>query len=126
MGDLELVFYQYVGKAPSLAGCAKCHLKFLTPQQLMKQPEAAAQYLRDKFARHECKWAIFEETRSGTLQSRRLRIMKLADAASPLGICEACNMRFPVPAYLRGHVEQAENEIRHQFGHHRCKRREAS
>jgi hypothetical protein len=49
---------QFVGKTPSLAGCAKCHLKFLTFQPLMKQPEAAAQYLREKFARHTCRWGF--------------------------------------------------------------------
>jgi len=79
MGDLQPVFLQYVGKTPSLAGCAKCHLKFFTPQHLMRQPEAAAQYLREKCARHTCKGEIFEETRRGTLQARRLRIVKRVD-----------------------------------------------
>jgi hypothetical protein len=50
-----MVFLQYAGETPSLAGCAKCHLKFFTPQELMKQPEAAAEYLREKFSLHTCK-----------------------------------------------------------------------
>jgi hypothetical protein len=126
MSDLQLVFFQYVGKTPSLAGCTKCHLKFLTPQPLMRQPEAAAQYLREKFARHTCKWEISEETRPEARQTRRLRIIKPSDDTSPVGMCEVCNMRFPAPVYLRAHPQQAENEIRQQFGRHRCRRREAS
>ena len=31
MDDLQLVFLQYVGKTPSLAGCAKCQMKFSLP-----------------------------------------------------------------------------------------------
>jgi hypothetical protein len=82
MGDLQLVFLQYVDKTPSLADCAKCHLKFFTPQQLMKQPQAAAEFLREKLARNTCKGEIFEETRPGALQKRRLRIIKQTDDTS--------------------------------------------
>jgi hypothetical protein len=126
MGDLQLVFLQYADKTRSLAGCAKCHLKFFTPQQLMKQPQAAAEFLREKFARHTCKGEIFEETRAGTVQPRRLRIMKPTDDTSSLGICEVCNMRFLAPAYFRGLADQAEKHIRRQFDRHRCRRRDAS
>src|ERR1700690_3112459 len=120
MGDRQLVFLQYVGKAPSFGSCAKCHLKFFTPRELMRQPEAAAEYLREKFSLHTCKGEIVEETRAGTVQTRRLRIMKATDDTSLLGICEACNMRFLAPVYLRGHAEQAEIDIRLRFGQHRC------
>lgn len=125
MGNIQLVFLQYAGKAPSLAGCAKCHLKFFTPPELMRQPEAAAQYLRRKFSLHTCKGEIPEKTRAGTVQIRRLRIIKPTDDTPPLGICEACNMRFLAPVYLRRHAEQAEIDIRLRFGQHRCKRRDA-
>jgi hypothetical protein len=125
MGDLELVFFQYVGRTPSLAGCAKCRLKFFTPQRLMKQPEAAAQYLREKFTKHTCKWEIFEQTRPGALPTRQLWIVKQTNDTSSLGICEACGMRFLAPVYLRAHADQADNEIRRQFGQHRCRRRKA-
>jgi hypothetical protein len=126
MGDLELVFLQYVGKTPSLAGCAKCQMKFFTPQQLMRRPEAAAQYLRDKFDQHTCKSEIFEERRPRTLQTRRLRIAKRIDDTSALGICEVCNMRFLAPAYLRGYAHLGEKDIRRQFERHLCTRRDAS
>jgi hypothetical protein len=125
MGDVQLMFLQYAGKTPSLASCSKCHLKFFTPQELLKQPEAAAQYLRDKFSVHTCQGEIPEETRAGTVQIRRLRIIRLTYDSSPLGICEACNMRFLAPVYFRGHAEQAEVDIRLRFGQHKCKRWEA-
>jgi hypothetical protein len=91
----------------------------------MRQPEAAAQYLREKFSVHTCKGEIPEETRAETVQTRRLRITKPMDDTSPLGICEACNMRFLPPVYLRGHAEQAEIDIRLRFGLHRCRPRNA-
>ena len=126
MDDLQLVFLQYVGKTPTLAGCAKCQLKFFTPQRLMKQPQAAAEYLREKFAQHTCRRAIVEDNRPGSLSVRRLRIVKRTDDTSALGICQVCNMRFPAPVYFRGLVDQAEKHIRRQFDRHRCTRREAS
>jgi hypothetical protein len=126
MGDLQLVFIQYVDKTPSLAGCAKCQVKFFTPQQLMRQPQAAAEYLRDKFARHTCKGEILEEARARTVETRHLRIVKDIDGAPPLGTCEVCNMQFLAPVYFRGFADQAEKEIRRQFDRHRCTRRAAS
>jgi hypothetical protein len=92
----------------------------------MRQPQAAAEYLREKFARHTCKWEIFEETRPESLQERGLRMIKPTDDTLPLGICEACNMRFPASVYFRGLADQAEKHIRRQFGQHRCRRRDAS
>ena len=80
--SLELVFFQYVGKTPSLAGCGSCRLKFFTPQQLMRQPQAAAEYLREKFAVHTCKCEIVEKARVGTVQPRRLQIVKHTDDTS--------------------------------------------
>ena len=126
MGDLQLLFLKYVAKTPSLAGCAKCHLKFFTPQKLMWQPEAAAQYLREKFAEHTCKWELFEQTQPGSLQTRRLWVLKQTEDTSSLGICEACGLRFMGSGQIRGYADQAEIEIRRQFNQHRCRRREAS
>jgi len=93
MDDLQLVFLQYVGK-PSLAGCAKCQMRFFTPHELMTQPQAAAQFLRERFARHICEGEILEETRARTVETRPLRIVKHIDGVPALGRCEVCNMQF--------------------------------
>jgi hypothetical protein len=126
MGNFQLVFLQYAGKTPSLAGCAKCHLKFFTPQQLMRQPQAAAEYLREKFDQHTCTREIVEDKRPGTPQTRRLRIVKRTDDTSALGICQVCNMRFLAPSHLHGYAHLAEKDIRRQFERHMCTRRDAS
>ena len=109
MGDLQLVFLQYADRTPSLAGCANCHLKFFTPQQLMKQPQAAAESLREKFARHTCKGEIFEETRAGTVQARRLRIMKPADDISPWESARFATCDFRLRSYFRDLVDRQRN-----------------
>jgi hypothetical protein len=121
MGPLALVFLKYVGKTPSLAGCAKCQLKFFTPQHFLKNPEAADEYLRIKFSQHECKWESFEETR-GVVPTRRMRVVKSTDDAFLLGVCEACSMRFRAHVYHPQYVQEAEINIQQKFVHHRCKR----
>jgi hypothetical protein len=82
MGDLEPVFLQFADKSPSQAGCSKCHLKFFTPSQLMRQPQAAVEYLREKFALHTCKG--FEQARAGTMIRPRDRIVKHTDNTSSM------------------------------------------
>jgi hypothetical protein len=121
MSSPRLVFLKYVGKSPSLAGCAKCQLKFFTPQHFLKNPEAAGEFLRIKFSLHECKWDIFEETR-GVVPARRMRVVKSADDTLLLGVCEACSMRFRARVYLPTYVRQAEIDIQQKFVHHQCKR----
>jgi len=133
MGKLELVFLQYVDKTPSLAGCAKCHLKFFTPQQLMRQPQAAAEYLREKFARHTCNWEIVEADKSrnranapclnqptadgatatpfsGCAGTRRLGSHHRRTRAQPMGPVEhlACNLEYFVSqtSFLHGVRDQ--------------------
>jgi hypothetical protein len=126
MDDLQLVFLQYVGKTPSLAGCAKCQMKFFTPHELMPQPPAAAQFLRERFARHTCEGQILEETRARTVGTRPLRIVKHIDGVPALGRCEVCDMQFEAPAYFRNLADLAEKHILRQFARHKCRRREAS
>ena len=125
MSNLELLFLKYAGKTPSLAGCAKCQLKFFTPQHFLKNPEAASEYLRLKFSLHECKWHIFEETR-GVVPARRMRVVKSADDTLLLGVCEACSMRFRAHIYLPNYDRQAEIDIQQKFVHHQCRRRNPS
>ena len=122
MSNLELLFLKYAGKTPSLAGCAKCQLKFFTPRRFLKNPEAAFEYLRLKFSLHECKWDIFEETR-GVVPARRMRVVKSADDMLLLGVCEACSMRFRAHVYLPNYARQAEIDIQQKFVGHQCKRR---
>jgi hypothetical protein len=121
-----LVFLQYVGKTPSLAGCAKCHVKFFTPHELMAQPQAAAQFLRERFACHTCKGEILEEARARTVGTRPLRIVKHIDGVPTLGRCEVCDMEFQAPDYFRNLADLAEKHILRQFARHKCRRREAS
>jgi hypothetical protein len=116
MNDFLPVFLRYAGKTPCLAGCAKCHLKFFTPGELMKDPEAATKYLRERFAQHTCKWVNSEETSADIPCARGLRIV-----TPSLGICAACNMRFLASSYLRDHAKQAEFDVRRQFQRHACK-----
>jgi hypothetical protein len=121
MSTVALMFLKYVGKTPALAGCARCQLKFFTPEHFLKNPEAADEYLRIKFSLHECKWKIFEETR-GVVPARRMRVVKSADDALLLGVCEACRMRFRAHVYDPEYMQQAEIDIQQKFVLHQCKR----
>jgi hypothetical protein len=112
----DLLFLQYVGKTPSLAGCAKCHLKFFTLGELMKHPEAALDYLQEKFSHHYCRSEDAEK-----LRMRRLRVVN-----SSLGVCDACNTCFRAAVYLRNHAQQAELDVRRKFLRHGCRYLKAS
>lgn len=54
MENRELVILRYTHRAPSLAECGQCHVKFFTPSDLIRLPDLATEYLRDKFERHVC------------------------------------------------------------------------
>jgi hypothetical protein len=41
-------------KTPVFAVCTRCQLKFLTPPQMMKDSEAATEYLWRKYSDHRC------------------------------------------------------------------------
>jgi len=38
-----------------MASCTNCQYKFLTPSTLQRDPEAAGEYLREKFYFHKCR-----------------------------------------------------------------------
>ena len=114
LDDSRLVFLQYAGMTPSFAGCAKCGVKFFTPSKLLKQSQAAADYLREKFDLHTCKREIVPGM-------RQLRIV-----TSSLGICLSCNTRFLAALSLRGHAEQAEGDVRRKFRRHGCRLSDAA
>jgi hypothetical protein len=48
------------GKAPAMAECKVCHLKFFTPQNLFQDAIQAEAHLREKFAMHDCKRPYWE------------------------------------------------------------------
>jgi hypothetical protein len=114
LDDSRLVFLRYAGRAPSFAGCGKCGVKFFTPRELLKQPQAATDHLREKFDQHACTWGIVP-------RMRELRIV-----TSSLGICLSCHTRFLAPASLRGHAEQAEFDVRRKFRRHGCRLSDAA
>ena len=45
---------KYYGPTPVLAVCVKCQLKFFTPAQMMKDWDAAEEYLWKKYKSHRC------------------------------------------------------------------------
>jgi hypothetical protein len=49
-----LIVKTYGNGVPFLASCAKCQYKFLTPSNVRMDRVTAEQYLREKFAAHEC------------------------------------------------------------------------
>jgi hypothetical protein len=55
MTERILKVIQWFGnKVPAMASCTKCQYKFVTPNSLKRDPEAAEKYLREKFDLHKC------------------------------------------------------------------------
>ncbi|MGA2005042.1 MAG: hypothetical protein ABSG70_16775 [Terriglobales bacterium] len=52
--DPKFVILKHMGKTPSMATCARCHIKFFTPLDLLKSPQKAVENLLDQFGRHKC------------------------------------------------------------------------
>jgi hypothetical protein len=52
--EIGFSILKYREKTPVLAVCARCQLKFLTPSQMMKDWEAASEYLWRKYSNHRC------------------------------------------------------------------------
>lgn len=56
MPEREFKVIQWFGsKVPSMATCTGCDYKFVTPNTLKRDAEAAEQYLREKFGEHQCR-----------------------------------------------------------------------
>jgi hypothetical protein len=53
----SFVILRFVNKVPSLAACARCQLKFFTPNAYQGDTVGAAEYLRGKFDLHACEEA---------------------------------------------------------------------
>lgn len=56
MAERVLKIIQRFGNhVPAMASCSVCRYKFVTPNNLRRDPEAVEQYLREKFDFHKCK-----------------------------------------------------------------------
>jgi len=47
--ERRFVILKYMRKTASMATCERCHLKFFTPLELIREPVEAENNLRDKF-----------------------------------------------------------------------------
>ena len=54
MDEIGFSVLKYRERTPVLAACTRCQLKFLTPSQMMKDWEAAREYLWRKYGNHRC------------------------------------------------------------------------
>jgi len=52
--DPKFVILKHMGETASMATCARCHIKFFTPLELIKHPLKAVENLHDQFSRHKC------------------------------------------------------------------------
>lgn len=59
------IILRFASQVPSMATCANCQYKFLTPSNLRNDAAGAEAYLREKFDLHECKGegTAFRDTR---------------------------------------------------------------
>jgi hypothetical protein len=54
-GDARFKILKWSHRTPLMAECAKCHLKFITPERMLKaDPMDVKYYLRTKYAYHTC------------------------------------------------------------------------
>jgi hypothetical protein len=54
MAERDFVILRHQGTVPMMGSCAKCQLKFFTPNTYSRDPVGAREYLLGKFDRHEC------------------------------------------------------------------------
>jgi hypothetical protein len=62
--ERRFVILKYMRVTPSLATCDRCHLKFFTPLDVIRDPLDAEQNLRGKFASHTCLPVPFAQSRA--------------------------------------------------------------
>ena len=55
MAERGFIIMKYMRKTPTVAICDRCHLKFITPLELIGDPPQAEAQLRERFATHVCK-----------------------------------------------------------------------
>ena len=55
MLERRLLVLQYMGKAPFLGTCERCHFKFFTPRELGRKLVEAEQNMQERFDSHKCK-----------------------------------------------------------------------
>jgi len=52
--EIAFSILKYRGQTPVLAACVRCELKFFTPSEIMKDSDAAVEYLWKKYVDHRC------------------------------------------------------------------------
>jgi len=57
------IIMRYEGEVPAMASCAKCQLKFFTPETFARDAVGAEEYLARKFDVHDCPAEIEERNR---------------------------------------------------------------
>jgi hypothetical protein len=57
------IIMRYEGEVPAMASCAKCQLKFFTPETFVRDAVGAEEYLARKFDVHDCPAEIEERNR---------------------------------------------------------------
>ena len=62
--ERQFVILKYIHETASLATCGRCHLKFFTPLELIREPLEAENNLRDKFASHKCRPVLFAQRKA--------------------------------------------------------------
>ena len=62
--ERRFLILKYMNRTPSLGTCERCHLKFFTPLDLIRDPLEAEHNLRGKFASHTCLPVPFEQSKA--------------------------------------------------------------
>jgi hypothetical protein len=60
------------------------------------------------------------------MAKRKLRIVRRVKNIPVLGVCEYCNMQFPIRQPWAGGRSEAQAAIQQQFNAHKCKREDFS
>jgi len=59
MAERGFLILKHVQRAPRMATCEACHIKFFIPMELVNDPQGAEEHLRQKYADHTCRPLVF-------------------------------------------------------------------
>jgi len=58
INDVQFKILKWRDRTPLLAECERCHLKFITPEPMLRyDPQDVEHYLREKHKYHTCNFA---------------------------------------------------------------------